>query len=100
LLISIWKIDWCSGISHEDRKNHEDRKKIASRMTTRYQQPSKRLAADMNLGSEGAKKCGRHQSVKAISRKAEGRGFSIFHFPIVICHWSFAGEGCSSVNDK
>jgi|SRR6266403_1080254 len=53
----MWKIDWCSGISHEDRKNHEDRKKIASRITTLLA-AFKAVVTNMNLGSEGAKKLG------------------------------------------
>ena len=40
------------------------------------------------------------QSVKAISRKAEGGRLSIFHFPIAICHLRSRVARQSMTNDN
>jgi hypothetical protein len=73
LLISIWNVDWSSGISDEDRKNDEVRKKIASRISTSLFAAFKADVTDMNWEGEGGKKFGRRQSVKAISGNVQNR---------------------------
>jgi hypothetical protein len=68
-------MDWRSGISHEDRKNHEDRKKIALRALRSF--ASLRCVLSLHPSILNAK--------NRKARKAEDFPFSIFQLSLVIC---------------